>query len=124
MGMPAPTTANEAPGEVDRRISRRVGEWLREEDGRSQAALSTATGIPTTSLSHYVRGTRRWPASAVHAVSKALDLTICGLYGVDEGHMAAEAGTGKAEVLAARLASALELGPERIEINVYVRGAT
>ncbi len=121
MGM-APD-ANEAPGEtpgaVDGVISRRVSQWLQAEPGRSQTALSAETGIPTTSLSHYVRGTRRWPASAVYAISQALNVTICELYGVNEIDRGVPVTIALTDQVR-RLASIVD--PDRIEVAVYVRG--
>lgn len=87
--MGTPPRTDSVPGAIDRRISERVRSLLRG-DGRTQDSLAAATGIPPTSLSHYVRGTRRWPASAVQAVAEAFGVTICNLYGADEGHGATQ----------------------------------
>lgn len=59
-------------------------------------------------------GRRQLPAAEVPALAKALGVTICGLYGVDEGHQVPPTLS-----LAEQLAKALGVEPARVEVNVY-----
>lgn len=99
-----------------RRLGERIAE-LREERGLKQATLARMAGVPAGSLSHWELGERRVPADAVPAIANALGVTICQLYGVEEGHTTAERAPREprgaiAERVAARLAAAWEELPE------------
>lgn len=58
---------------------------------------------------------RSYPSSyEVQRLAEELGTTICGLYGVEEGHQVPAALT-----LAEQLAQALGVEPARVEVNVY-----
>jgi transcriptional regulator with XRE-family HTH domain len=90
MGTSSP---RDASWEVDQQIADRVLACMPRD--MTQTALSKATGIPESTLSRYlhpseatgrIRGT---PAAALLSIARALGVTICELYGVEEGHTGA-----------------------------------
>ncbi len=58
---------------------------LREQHDLTQVQLAQVAGIPSNSISNWERGIGM-PADAVPKLAKALNVTTCELYGVDEGH--------------------------------------
>jgi hypothetical protein len=65
-------------------------------------------------VNHWEQGRTQVPSELVPAISQALSVTICGLYGVEEGHQVPAGLT-----LSEQLAQALGVEPGRVEVNVY-----
>lgn len=72
-------------------VGERVRE-LRQARGVGQAELARAIGRLPQDVYKWEHG-RQVPSDAVPALAKALDVTICELYGVDEGHPRPDRGT-------------------------------
>lgn len=66
-------------------IGPRIG-VLREQRGISHSDLVRLAKLSSASLSNYESGKRRVPAIVVEKVASALGVSICALYGVEEGH--------------------------------------
>lgn len=85
----------------------------------TQADLGERLGVTATAVSHWERGRSQPQAVEVPSLAKALSVSICGLYGVEEGHEATVPVTVTLADLVGRL---LGLDAERVEVNVYVSG--
>lgn len=59
---------------VEERFAPRVRAWMRVR-GLDIRSLSTSSGIPYRTLQNYLAGTRSMPASALHAICRALDIS-------------------------------------------------
>lgn len=68
-------------GEFGQRIRR-----LREGARLTQEQLGERLGVTATAVSHWERGRSQPPAVDVPRIPLALGVTICELYGIEEGH--------------------------------------
>lgn len=59
---------------------------LRETIHLTQGQLGQRLGVTATAVSHWERGRSQPPATEIPTIAKVLGVTICELYGVDEGH--------------------------------------
>lgn len=94
-------------------LNRRLAELL--VGPGQQSDLARKLGETRQRVNNWVRGISDVPADEVPNIAAALGLTICDLYGVEEGHT----GTGKTTALLARIAEYLATDPERVEVNFY-----
>lgn len=83
---------------------------FREERGLSLRDLSTAVGITPQSVHAWEKGKSAVPSQDVPTIAARLGVTICELYGVDEGHKTVNGSI--ADVASAAFQSAVEALPE------------
>lgn len=72
-----------------------------------QAALARAIKVPPQTLSGYELGPNKIPATVMPKIADALGVTICELYGINEGHRKRTAGRNVSDEVVARLEGAL-----------------
>jgi transcriptional regulator with XRE-family HTH domain len=91
---------------------------LRDRAHLTQGELGDRLGVTATAVSHWERGRSQPQAAEVPSLANALGVSVAELYGPDVAPVSK--GGDKIDSLIAEVKRAIELGPERIEINVYV----
>lgn len=94
-------------------LGRRLKE-LRTERGLTLQELGNSLGVTRSAVWDWEKGRSQIASADVPRIARVLGVTICGLYGVDEGHQVPPTLS-----LADQLAKALGVDPARVEVNVY-----
>lgn len=96
-------------------LNRRLAELLAEQG--QQSDLARQLGEKRQRVNNWVRNKADVPADEVPRIAALLGVTICELYGVEEGHSLPATIT-----LADQVIKLLGVDADRVEVNVYVSG--